>query len=250
MAGVARTIWIGARPLHIAIGAGHRNATGGNTFEAELNGRVCQAVLDLALSSYGFDVRSYTPDNGKGIHPGPVAEGPREVAMTWDPAWTVDIFHEVHHQRLPAYPSERGIFVIYPDGTGLDSDYPNPGEVDVDVKEHGPTMARILAGTTGLPVGGPSGAGIMSERQTWVGEGGRRLRVFAATATAYLITHSCRFISEAGYCTNPEDKAIMSQPDFARREAIGILRAYASLATKRMGWSYAYRITGGARCDS
>ena len=51
-------------------------------------------------------------------------------------------------------------------------------------------MAQILAGTTGVAVGGLSGAGIMSERETWVGEGSRRLRVFTASATSELIAHS------------------------------------------------------------
>ena len=42
------------------------------------------------------------------------------------------------------------------------------------------------------------------------------------------------------------DWAIMVQPAFAGRQAVGILRAYASLAVARMGWSHPYRIAAQA----
>jgi hypothetical protein len=232
------TIRIGNRPLHIAIGAGHRNATGGNLFEADLNGRVCNAVLALARASDGFDIRCYTPEEGLGVHPGPVDAGPREVASVWDPGWRVDVLHEVHAQAVPSRPQERGVFVIYPDGAGLTSAGANPGEIDADIKAYGPVMARILATATSLPVGGP---GVMSERQTLVGQDGRRLRIFDATATHDMVARSCRFISEVGCHTNPQDRAIMTRPDFPRRQAVGILRAYAALARAQLGWSYPYR---------
>jgi hypothetical protein len=242
MAGVAGSVRIGARPLRVALGAGHQNATGGNPFEAELNGRVCRAIVDLARLSDGFHVRCYTPDDGLGVHPGPVDVGPREVAITWDPAWPVDIFHEVHAQAFPTCPEERGIFIIYPDGAGLASNYPNPGEVDADVAEHAATMAHIIAGSTGLPVGGLGGNGVESERQTFVGQQGRRLRIFAATATPEMVARSCRLITEVGCHTNAVDRAIMSQPEFPWLEALGVHRAYASLAVVQLGWNYAYRI--------
>jgi len=233
---------IGPRPLRLALGAGHHNARGGTPFEADLNGRVCRAIVDLARLSDGFEIQSYTPEDGLGIHPGVVDVGPREVAMTWDPDWPVDIFHEIHAQAFPSRPSERGVFLIHPDGVGLASDYPNPGEVDEDVVEHAATMARIISGTTGLPVGGPGETGVVSERQTLVGLEGRRLRIFAATATPGMVAHSCRFITEVGTHTNAVDRAIMSQPGFARMEAIGVIRAYASLAVTQLDWNYAYRI--------
>jgi hypothetical protein len=84
--------------------------------------------------------------------------------MTWDPDWPVDIFHEIHAQAFPSRPSERGVFLIHPDGVGLASDYPNPGEVDEDVVEHAATMARIISGATGLPVGATEETGLVSER--------------------------------------------------------------------------------------
>jgi hypothetical protein len=124
----------------------------------------------------------------------------------------------------------------------LASDYPNPGEVDEDVVEHAATMARIIAGATGLPVGGPGDLGVVSERQTLVGSEGRRLRIFAATATPGMVAHSCRFMTEVGCHTNPVDRAIMSQPGFPRMEAIGVLRAYASLAVVQLDWNFAHRI--------
>lgn len=242
LAGVARTVQIGDRPLHIALGAGHHNATGGNPFETALNGRVCQAVLELVRASDGFDARCYTPDDGLGVHPGPVDEAPREVAAAWDPAWQVDIFHEVHAHAVPTRPAVRGVFLIYPDGEGLVSDVPNPAEIDEDVKTHGPEMARILAEATGLSIGGIGNTGLVSERQTLVGQSGHRLRIFAATATPRMIAHSCRFITEVGCHTNHSDKAVMIQAGFPRREAIGILRAYASLAKEQLQWFYPYRM--------
>jgi hypothetical protein len=242
MAAGARTVQIGARPLRIALGAGHRNASGGNPFEMELNGRVCRAIVELARASDGFDVRCYTPDDGLGVHPGAVDAGPREVAAAWDKTWPVDVFHEVHAHAVPARTEVRGVFVVYPDGAGLASDVPNPGEVDADVVAHGPTMAGIISAATGLPIDGPGGRGIVSERQTLVGSQGRRLRIFAATATPSMVAHSCRFISEVGCHTNPLDIAIMVDPSFPRQEAVGILCAYASLAVAQMSWSYVYRI--------
>ncbi len=233
---------IGDRPLHIALGAGHHNADVGNSFEADLNGRVCRAVVELARKSDGFEVRCYTPNDGLGVHPGRVDDAPREVATAWDPEWTVDIFHEVHADAVASRPAERGVFVIYPDGAGLASDYPNPGEVDEDVKAYGPIMARILGAATGLPVGGPGGSGVLSEQQTLVGCQGRRLRIFAATATPSMIEHSCRFITEVGCHTNDLDRALMSRPDFALRAAVGILRAYAALAAAGLEWLHACRI--------
>jgi hypothetical protein len=242
MTSIARSVHIGSRPLHIALGSGHHNATPGNLFETELNGRVCEAIVRLARASDGFEIRCYTPDHGLGIHQGPVDQGPREVAIVWDPEWTVDIFHEVHAQAVPARPEVRGVFVIYPDGLELTSESPNPGDRDEDIVEHGATMARAVAAATGLSVGGPGNRGVMSERQTLVGQQGRRLRIFAATATPGMIAHSCRFISEVGCHTNPGDKAIMIRPEFPNRQAFGMLRAYASLAAAQLGWTYPYRI--------
>ena len=238
---------IGNRPLHIAVGAGHhhlrfREGGGpGNEFETDLNGRVCRAVVDLARRSRGFEVRCYTPDDGLGMHPGFGSDGPREVAEAWHPSWHVDIFHEIHAQGSPDR-NERGAFVIYPDGAGLDSDpFPPSDDRDRDVERHGRTMAGILARATNLSVG-HGGTGIMSERQTRVGLDGDRLGVFGATSTPAMVSESCRFISEVGCYTNPADRLVMSGVDFPRREAAGILAAYAALATARRGWTFDYSI--------
>jgi len=239
MASAAGSIQIGDRPLHIAVGAGHHNVTGGVPYEVALTGRICRAVVNLCRASIGFCDRCYTPGDGLGDHPGPVDAGPCEVATTWDPEWTVDIFHEIHVQRAPNYPNERGVFVIYPDS-------PEDDDIDEDVRKHGPTVARILANATGLPVGGQNGVGIMSERWTWVGAQGQRLRVFEATASAGMRAHSCRFLSEVGCFTNAQDRAILDRADFPERQARGLVRAYASLAVARMGWTFAYSIAGDA----
>jgi hypothetical protein len=235
---------IGDRPLHVAVGAGHRNASGGGAFERELTGRVCRAVVELARASDGFEVRSYTPDDGLGIHPGPVDAGPRTVATEWDPVWTVDLFHEIHAQAVPDQPQQRGVFVVVPDGEGLAGVGSDAGDRDRRLLAHGPTIARIIAGATGLPLGGPGGSGVLSERQTFVGRHGRRLRVFAATATPAMVGRSLRFITEVGHTTNPEDEAIMRRADFPRRQALGILHAYAWAAETLLGWTHPYRIAG------
>ena len=154
MAAVGNSARIGDRPLHVAVGAGHRNAQGGDPFETALNGRVCAAVVDLARRSAGFEIRCYTPEDGLGVHPGAVDEAPRWVATAWDPEWTVDVFHEIHAQAVPTRLAERGIFLIYPDSAGLASAYPSVGVCDEDVKAHGPVLAHILSAATGLPVGG------------------------------------------------------------------------------------------------
>jgi hypothetical protein len=78
----------------------------------------------------------------------------------------------------------------------------------------------------------------MSERHTLIGQRGRRLRIFAATATPAMQAHACRFITEIGSYTNPADEAALSAPDFPPRAARGILEAYAALAIARMGWTY------------
>jgi hypothetical protein len=157
------------------------------------------------------------------------------VATDWDPVWTVDIFHEIHIQAVPGNTDIRGVFVIYPDD-------PETDDIDEDVRKQGPTMARIIASATGLPIGGPGSLGILSERRTLVGRNGRRLRVFEATATEGLRSHSCRFITEVGCLTNSEDRRILDQPDFPIRQARGLLQAYAALATSALGWAYAHRI--------
>src|SRR5215212_378475 len=247
MAVATDEVRIGDRPLHVAVGAGHHNATPGDAFETALNGQVCHAVVNLFRASLGFEVRCYTPGDGLGLHAGPVDAGPRAVATLWDPTWTVDIFHEIHAQAWPAYPRGRGAFLIYPDGAGLLSDCPNSGEVDERVREHGLAMARLLAAATGLPVGGPSGRGVMSERETLVGGRGCRLRVFAATATPAMIRRSCRFITEVGAYTNALDKEILCLPEFPTWQAVGIVRAHASLARAHLGWTATYWIEGERR---
>ncbi|HZG66931.1 MAG TPA: hypothetical protein VEZ12_09320, partial [Herpetosiphonaceae bacterium] len=131
------------------------------------------------------------------------------------------------------------------DGAGLESSYPNPGELDYRIRDYGAVMVEIIASAVALPMGGPHGTGIMSERHTWIGRRGRRLRIFAATATEGMIEHSCRFISEVGCHTNGLDRAIMSQPSFPGRQAAGILQAYAALARAHLGWTYDYSIAAG-----
>jgi len=61
-----------------------------------------------------------------------------------------------------------------------------------------------------------------------------------------LIDGACRFITECGAYTNPEDRAILGRADFSRRQARGIAAMYADLAVHRLGWTFPYRIGAGA----
>jgi len=156
---------IGNRPLRIAVGAGHHNNSGGNAFETELNGRVTYEVVDLLRHGSGFEVRCYTPGDGIGWYDGPLDAAARQVVAWAKSGWVADIFHEIHHEGTGTA-AIRGGFVIYPDGAGLSSPYPNPGDIDIDVRDHGRRMAELLCGAVGLPI---RGNGTMSERATGVG---------------------------------------------------------------------------------
>lgn len=224
----ANGVRIGNRPLHIAVGVGHANTSGGDPFEREKNAEVVNALMTLARQSDGFEIRCYTPEEGLGWYPGPLDKAAREVTAMGD--W-VDIFHEVHHQGL-SNQSIRGGFVIGPEGRGLKTPYDNPGSIDLDVRDHGPRMAEILCASIGVPVWG---GGYMSERNTGVGGQGHRLGVFGATATPHLINRACRFITEACTFTNPEDRAIMNTPASARGRRVASSRC--TPTWPKTGWA-------------
>jgi hypothetical protein len=57
--------------------------------------------------------------------------------------------------------------------------------------------------------------------------------------------HSCRFIIEAGCWTNEEDRRILEDPDFPARHAVGLLEAYAALASRALGWTGPHLIGRG-----
>lgn len=228
---------IGNRPLHIAIGAGHRHTLGekGNPYEADLNGRKVKAFCDLMDRSSGFGVRCYTPNEGLGLYPGYLNQAAAE-AVKWDQnGWTVDVFVECHSEGTA--PSVRGAFVIYPD---------SGDDVDEDVKAMGTRMTQAVINRipdiplrTGLDI-----AGCMSEKETGVGAKGFRLGVFRDTAP--LAPHCSRFLFEAGAHSNAKDRAVMEKPGFVERHAVGLAEAIVLLARERMGWTGAYRIGGVA----
>jgi hypothetical protein len=229
---------IGNRPLRIAVGAGHRNSDGGNTYETAVNGEVTYALLQLIKKSRGFDVRCYTPNEGRGMYPGGLAAA-AAVARTWlNDGWGADILHEIHHESTS--PSIRGGFVIYPDSAGLSGR--NPGNVDIDVREYAGTMAKILVKPFGGVCRYTNCARGMSEKETGVGGDGYRLGVFGAWSEDYFNNNSFQFITEAAAYSNSQDLALMQSPGFVEKEAQGILEMYAALAKARGNWTFDYSI--------
>ena len=231
---------IGKRPLRIAVGAGHRNSDGGNTYETAVNAEVTYELMQLVKQSDGFDVRCYTPNEGRGMYPGGLAAA-AGVARTWlNTGWAADILHEIHHESTS--PSIKGGFIIYPDSAGLNGR--NPGNKDIDVMEEAGPMAKILTASFGGSCR-YSGCGRgMSEKETGVGGDGYRLGVFGAWAEEYFNNNSFQFISEAAAYSNSADLALMKAPGFAKKQAQGILEMYAYLAKKKGNWTYPYRIGG------
>jgi hypothetical protein len=238
--GTAMAVNIGNRPLRIAIGAGHRNTSGGNQWEAAMTAKCTNEIVKLARASKGFEIRSYTPEDGLGYFNGPLDANARVVVGWHNAGWSADILHEVHFEGTA--PSIRGAFVIYPDSAGLIGR--NAGNVDLDVKSEAGKMAEILA----KEFGGVTRYGIpgrgMSERETGVGGQGFRLGVFGAWAEPYFNNNSFQFLTEAAAYTNQQDLAIMQRPEFPKLHAIGVLKAYVHLAKARGNWSYPYEIAG------
>jgi hypothetical protein len=229
-------VQIGNRPLRIAIGTGHANTSPGNSFETALNKKCTHEVVKLCRASNGFEVRCYTPNDGLGTFDGPLDAAAATVRKWLSEGWRPDILHELHHEGH-GNPNVRGGFIIYPDSAGLRGR--NAGNIDKDVRDHGPTMGRIITGAIGVPL---RGNGTMSERNTGVGGQGFRLGLFGAWAERPFIENSCQFITEAATYTNAQDLAIMKRDDFPARQARGILEAYASLARAKMGWTFAFTI--------
>ena len=226
-------VQIGKRKLRYAVGAGHRNNSGGNTFETGLTGKVTNELVKLMRAQPDlYDVRCFTPGDGLGWYDGPLDAAARQVATWANQGWVADIFHEVHFQGLGSQ-APRGGFLIYPDGAGLSSPYPNPGDIDLDAKAFGPEYARIMCAGTGVPVWG---SGIMSERATGVGGQGYRLGIFGATASDPLINACTRILTEGATYTNPQDLAIMQAPGFALKHAKALLAASNALAERQLGW--------------
>ena len=230
---------VGNRPLRIALGAGHRNTSGGNEFETALNGQVVNHLVRLARESAGFEVRCYTPNDGLGMYPGPLDAAAAQVRSWRDQGWAADILHEVHFQGIGTS-SLRGAFVIYPDSAGLRGR--NPGNVDLDVKAEAGAMAKILADGYGGVCWYSACSRGMSERETGVGIQGYRLGVFGAWADEPFISNAFQMITEGGTFTNSTDLALMKQPDFPAKHARSILEMYAYLAKKRANWTYPYKI--------
>jgi hypothetical protein len=190
-----------ARPIHVALSAGHHNTSGGNATEIKQTGPLTVAIAK-ACRARGMDVRVIQSDDGMGNFPGSLSAAAAQV-VEWDRSgWTVDVFLENHTEGSSG---TRGAFAIYPDWSP---------DIDGDVRDViGPAIVKRLQASTGMPIRRIGAAvGVMSERQTGVGAQGDRLGVFRVTES--LRDHTTRMIVEFGAHDNNADLAIFNAPGF------------------------------------
>jgi hypothetical protein len=182
--------------LRVALAAGHRNSSGGNSREQKWTGPLTKSYMDMGRR-FGCDMRTYTPNDGLGMYPDDLATG-ASTLNTWAAAgWIADYYSELHFQGLnEGSNAGRGIFCIYPD---WDND------VDVDVRDiFRPRWLAHVAPLTGMPGYGDGG---MSEKRTGVGLSGYRLGIFRVTEPLKATT--TRMIIEHGSHTSPADREII-----------------------------------------
>lgn len=214
----------------VLIGAGHRHTLGeaGNAFEAETNGKKVRAILDLydangGTAHHGFELRTYTPDRGLGMFPGYLNHAP---VSGFKSDWIPDLMVELHSEGV-GDTGVAGAFVINPD-------WPNVGDIDHDIINHGGVFPRLLTERSGGKIKlrpaltyasyTASKAGLMSERQTGVAISlGARLGVFRDTARFKATTS--RTIFEQGAHSNPAERAYMQTQEFLTVQANAFLDA-------------------------
>jgi N-acetylmuramoyl-L-alanine amidase len=148
---------------------------------------------------------------------------------------------DLHFEGHPS-PAVRGAFAVVPDATGLVTAVPGGAPSDDTIANNtrdvrlARAVTRRLMEATGLPtrpLNPPGEPGVMSERQTFVGQGGggahppSRLAMFAHTAA---LRHSTvRLVIEHGALTNPQDREIIDSPGFPARAGAAIVRAVADV---------------------
>ncbi|HET8627449.1 MAG TPA: hypothetical protein VFL91_08515 [Thermomicrobiales bacterium] len=197
--------------VRLALTAGHHNAQGGDAEEIKETGLLTPAIA-AAARRQGWDVRVYTPDDGRGTSPDGLDTIAARVTADAQAGWVPDVYLETHSEAGP-----RGVFCVYPDA---------PGDVDADVRDTlGPDIARRIAQATGLPLRFPNG-GAMSEQSTAVGESGSRLGIFRVTEPIKATT--TRLILECGSHTDAADLALMAQPGYYDAAAGAVCAAIAA----------------------
>jgi hypothetical protein len=208
-----------SRIMRLAIGAGHRNTSGGNERERKLTAALTKQYVDTARQ-WGADVRCYTPDEGLGEYPGNLHAAVDNVNKWASQGWIADMYIEVHFQGLTEGSNAgRGVFSVYPD-------WPSANDVDTEaINQFIPTWAPIFSARTGMPIYGNGG---MSEKRTAVGAAGSRLGVFSITVGLKATT--TRMIVEHGSHTSPLDRAIILGPDFNRLAAESFMEAWFKFA--------------------
>jgi N-acetylmuramoyl-L-alanine amidase len=190
--------------LKIALSAGHHNSDGGSPVEAAITGPLCHFYA-MAFRELGCDVRVITPNDGLGQFPGGLQDVAAKIVEWSNAGWVADLYLETHTQGL-GDTSVRGAFAIYPDWVN---------DIDLVVKNGlGLTMVKAISAATGIPVWS---SGLMSEKSTGVGISGFRLGIFLRTAP--VASDTTRLIIEHGSHSNPQDLAILQNPEMQQRIA-------------------------------
>lgn len=223
----------------ILITAGHRNTTGGNAEEASLTPITAHHYRD-ALRAAGYHVDywqeidgdadpDYTDGSLDVVAKGCLIWGQQLPAGQGVQGILLDLHYEGEAEGV------RGCFAIVPDEAGLGSAAPNstPGD---DTWANNPAdqalgraVAQHIAQATGLQLRtvGVVEPGLMSERQTGVGEEGYRLAMFAWTAPVR--DRMIRLVIEHGNHTDSHDHAIIFGANFQDQVAGAVVQAIESL---------------------
>lgn len=159
-----------------------------------------------------MDVRVLTPGDGAGMFAGGIWDVARAAVALVQGGWVADIMLETHTEGGGG----RGVFAIYPDAAG---------DLDTDVRDRlGPLVARKVAATTGLAIGGLRN-GTMGERETGVGRQNFRLGIFGQTEPIKATT--TRLIIEYGAHDKEPDLSIAKGAGFADKCGRATAEAFA-----------------------
>jgi hypothetical protein len=213
-----------SRSLRVMVVQGHRNTSGGNPREMARTPGAARAIV-AALNAAGHRAECLQPQDD--WFPGSLDAVAQEV-MARHRREPIDLMLDVHFEGDAG--NTRGVFAIVPDGDGLRTLTPYAGSDAIETNPLDHTLARevaqAVARTTGLPLRRTNvvEAGVMSERQTYVGADlGWRLAMFGYTAPAR--DRMARLVLECGNIRG--DAAIIDGPRFNERLAQGVVEGIA-----------------------
>jgi hypothetical protein len=213
----------------VIINYGHNDTTGGGaTGEKEETPHIGDAIRKaLIAAGHTVYVVQEQDKDGDANFLSDTLDGVWKVARQLDADHgPIDLFIDVHQEGDSA--DVPGLFAIVPDAAGLlwfATNQAQPGDTRAD-NVLDMTFCRALAKYCGAIPGigrrtsGVIEAGVMSETQTGVAEGGWRLAVFGGTYS--LRDHMVRCVIECGDVTDP---GVTDNPAYEGRIAAGVLQA-------------------------